>query len=70
VEDFQGPAVLAGVNRERLNRTESDRSLLALAGGKRGVWRCQRALECSRVCPTGVYPARHIQELRNKLEEK
>jgi len=22
-----------------------------------------------RVCPTGVYPARHIQELRKKLEQ-
>jgi succinate dehydrogenase / fumarate reductase iron-sulfur subunit len=70
VEDFLGPAVLAGLNRERLNRGQDDRSLLSLAGGRRGVGRCRRALECSRVCPTGVYPARHIQELRNRLEEK
>jgi succinate dehydrogenase / fumarate reductase iron-sulfur subunit len=83
VEDFLGPAVLAGLNRERLNRGHcaprsagaadsgyDDRTLLALAGGQRGVWRCQRALECSRVCPAGVYPARHIQELRNMLEEQ
>jgi succinate dehydrogenase / fumarate reductase iron-sulfur subunit len=78
VEDFLGPAVLAGLNRERINREqindppaespEHDKSLLELAGGERGVWKCQRALECSRVCPTGVYPARHIQELRRGLD--
>jgi succinate dehydrogenase / fumarate reductase iron-sulfur subunit len=97
VEDFLGPAVLAGINRERLNRMQADaapdhagpdkarleprgsrdgsspetrnheRALLELAGGERGVWKCQRALHCSRVCPTAVYPARHIQELRNEL---
>ena len=94
VEDFLGPAVLAGLNRERLNRKQRDRarrdppaadpssaespsadppddekSLLQLAGGQRGVWKCQRALECSRVCPTAVYPARHIQELRDTLKK-
>jgi succinate dehydrogenase / fumarate reductase iron-sulfur subunit len=79
VEDFLGPAVLAGLNRERLNRqrpdprcaaaSDDDKPLLELAGGQRGVWKCRRALECSRVCPTAVYPARHIQELRNLLEE-
>jgi len=78
VKDFLGPAVLAGLNRERINREQFNRrsaeqpgrekSLLKLAGGERGVWKCKRALECSRVCPTGVYPARHIQELRNKLK--
>jgi succinate dehydrogenase / fumarate reductase iron-sulfur subunit len=82
-EDFLGPAVLAGLNRERLNRQDLDRepddgrspesaerekSLLEPAGGERGVWKCRRALECSRVCPTAVYPARHIQELRNLLK--
>jgi len=69
VEDFLGPAVLAGLNRERLNRRQNETRLLELAAGDRGVWKCQRALECSRVCPTAVYPARHIQELRKKLEE-
>jgi succinate dehydrogenase / fumarate reductase iron-sulfur subunit len=88
VEDFLGPAVLAGLNRERLNRErlnrqdlegeqddgrspespDHDKALLGLAGSERGVWKCQRALECSRVCPTAVYPARHIQELRNMLK--
>jgi succinate dehydrogenase / fumarate reductase iron-sulfur subunit len=69
VEDFLGPAVLAGLNRERLNQPQNETGLLELARGDRGVWRCERALECSRVCPTGVYPARHIQELRSKLRE-
>ena len=68
VEDFLGPAVLAGLNRERLNRQRPEAALLELAAGERGVWKCQRALECSRVCPTAVYPARHIQELRNLLK--
>ena len=90
VEDFLGPAVLAGLNRERLNRLQAgvgsdtpgppgggdgeprergnrERSLLDMAAGQRGVWMCQRALECSRVCPTAVYPARHIQDLRSEL---
>jgi succinate dehydrogenase / fumarate reductase iron-sulfur subunit len=89
VEDFLGPAVLAGLNRERLNRerinrqdldgeqddgrspesVEREKSLLEMAGGERGVWKCQRALQCSRVCPTAVYPARHIQELRGELKK-
>jgi succinate dehydrogenase / fumarate reductase iron-sulfur subunit len=68
VEDFLGPAVLAGLNRERLNCQHLNRQDLELAAGERGVWKCQRALECSRVCPTAVYPARHIQELRNLLK--
>ena len=79
VQDFLGPAVLAVLNRELLNREARDRqsaetsdggrALLELAEGERGVRRCQRALECSRVCPTAVYPAWHIQELRNRLKE-
>ncbi len=69
VEDFLGPAVLAGLNRERANRPEKEARLLEIAAGDRGVWKCERALECSRVCPTGVYPARHIQEMRTKLKE-
>ena len=79
VEDFLGPAVLAGVNRERIKLREHDRcpaessvgerDLLELAAGERGVGKCQRALECSRVCPVAVYPARHIQELRPQTRQ-
>jgi succinate dehydrogenase / fumarate reductase iron-sulfur subunit len=69
VNDFLGPAVLAAINRERVNRPASAARMLELAGSERGVGKCQRALECSRVCPVGVYPARHIEELR-KLSGK
>jgi succinate dehydrogenase / fumarate reductase iron-sulfur subunit len=62
--DFSGPAVLAALNRERYNRPQSSAELLRLASADNGVSRCERALECSRVCPAGVYPARHISELR------
>jgi succinate dehydrogenase / fumarate reductase iron-sulfur subunit len=69
VDDFLGPAVLAGLNRERINRPEKEQHLLEPAAGPQGVWKCARALECSRVCPTAVYPARHIQELRKMLKD-
>jgi succinate dehydrogenase / fumarate reductase iron-sulfur subunit len=68
VGDFLGPAVLAGLNRERLERPDREEPLLHLAGGDRGVRKCERALECSRVCPTSVYPARHIEQLRRRLK--
>ncbi len=67
VEDFLGPAVLAAINRERRHVSGQEPALLQVADGKRGVSKCRRALECSRVCPTGVYPARHIEELRRAL---
>lgn len=80
VEGFLGPAVLAGLNRELLNShgeeaadrenpPDHEKNLLEMAGGDRGVWKCRRALECSRVCPTGVYPARHIADLRRRLSD-
>lgn len=68
-ESFMGPAALAAYNREIINRPERRRELLAEVNVERGVWPCTRALNCSRVCPTGVYPARHIAELRKKLEQ-
>jgi len=66
-EDFMGPAVLALLNRERIKRPEQAPILLKRAGGNTGVSRCERALNCSRVCPTGVNPARHIMDLRRAL---
>jgi len=41
-----------------------------MAANKNGERLCERALNCSRVCPTGVYPARHIADLRRLLEKK
>ena len=43
--------------------------LLALAAGDRGESKCVRALQCSAVCPTRVFPARHILELRRMVRE-
>jgi succinate dehydrogenase / fumarate reductase iron-sulfur subunit len=65
---FMGPAVLAAVNCELRKSPDKSKHLLALAGSKRGQHLCQRALNCSRVCPTGVYPARHIADLRKEIE--
>lgn len=61
---FMGPAVLAALNCELKKSPQSAKDLMAVAGSKRGEHLCERALNCSRVCPTGVYPARHIADLR------
>lgn len=65
--EFMGPAALAMIHREIEKYPGRKDSLLALAGGPRGEQWCQRALDCSRVCPSGVYPARHIALLRKRL---
>lgn len=67
---FLGPSVLAAVNNELKKSSRKTGNLLSLAGGKRGEHLCERALNCSRVCPTGVYPAKHITDLRKLLEKK
>jgi succinate dehydrogenase / fumarate reductase iron-sulfur subunit len=65
---FMGPAALAAANRALQKTTVKDaRVLLEQAGGERGERLCNRVLACSRVCPTAVYPARHILELRARL---
>ena len=69
-ETFVGPAVLAAINCELKKVPEKSKKLMAMAGSKRGQHLCERALNCSRVCPTAVYPARHIADLRNLIEEK
>ena len=61
---FMGPAALAAANAQRRKHPADEPALLALAGSERGEARCERALRCSQVCPTGVYPARHIMELQ------
>ncbi len=67
---FMGPAALAAIHREILKAPSSKKALLEIAGGQRGERWCRRALACSRVCPTKVYPARHIADLRKKLKKK
>jgi len=65
---FIGPAVLAAINCELKKTHHRAQELKAVAGSKRGQHLCERALNCSRVCPTSVYPARHIMDLRRLLE--
>jgi succinate dehydrogenase / fumarate reductase iron-sulfur subunit len=67
---FLGPAVLAAVNNELKKSPPKAEDLLFLAGNERGEKLCERALNCSRVCPSGVYPARHIADLRRMLKKK
>ena len=69
-EKFIGPAALAAINNELQKHPQKDEKLISLAGSKRGVTLCEQALSCSRVCPTGVYPARHISDLRKLLVNK
>ena len=65
---FIGPAALTAVHRQYSKFRQQRERLLAIAGGPRGVNGCQRALVCSKVCPTRVYPARLIEELRRRLK--
>ena len=64
---FVGPAALAALNRERLNSPDSADALLEKADCEAWAWGCKRAINCSRVCPAQVAPAKKIQELRNEI---
>ena len=66
---FMGPAVLAAYNREIDKRPERCDELLPRVDTMEGAWGCDRHLACSAVCPTGVYPARHIAMLQRKLKK-
>jgi succinate dehydrogenase / fumarate reductase iron-sulfur subunit len=66
---FVGPATLAAFHRELTNRPERREEILGLVDQRDGVWACQRALNCSRVCPTKVYPAKHIAMLQREIEK-
>jgi succinate dehydrogenase / fumarate reductase iron-sulfur subunit len=69
-EAFMGPAALAALNTQRGKvRPSRAEALLELASGPEGERKCDRALACSRVCPTRVYPARHIADLRRALHK-
>ena len=67
---FIGPAGLAALNNELKKSSHKSEGLLETAGNARGERLCERALNCSRVCPTEVYPARHISELRKLLAKR
>lgn len=64
---FMGPAVLAAVNSEKRNRPSALKEMTKIAADPRGVAMCQRHLACSRVCPSKVYPARHIADLQRAV---
>ena len=61
---FMGPAVLAAMNNEMRNRPAVRPEMLRMAADPRGAAMCRRHLACSRVCPSNVYPARHIADLQ------
>ncbi len=67
---FMGPAVLAAINRQASKSPQEKKRLLTRAGSDHGVAPCKRVLACSRVCPTRVYPSRHIEDLRRALKDR
>jgi len=66
---FVGPATLAAFHRELKNSPERREEILGMVDTEDGVWACQRALNCSRVCPTDVYPAKHIAMLQREIKK-
>ena len=66
-QDFVGPAGLAALHREITKSPGKSKQLLSRSAGSRGVRMCKRALACSRVCPTAVYPAKHIAQLKDRI---
>ncbi len=67
---FLGPAALAAYNRELTKNPEREEEILDAVCGPEGAPGCDRALQCSAVCPLGVYPARHIADLLQRLEKR
>jgi succinate dehydrogenase / fumarate reductase iron-sulfur subunit len=68
--DFIGPAGLSALHRESLKSPRRNEDILKLSAGKRGARMCKRALACSRVCPTAVYPAKHIADLKSDVNDR
>lgn len=69
IREFMAPAALAAYHREIEKHGDRAEELLREVDSDRGVWGCDRHLECSRVCPTGVYPAKHIAMLQKKIRK-
>ncbi len=65
---YLGPAALAAAGRvvEEPRGLEVAR-VLEQVDCRQGLWRCHAALECSRVCPTGVDAGRLILSMRARL---
>lgn len=64
--NFIGPAPLASINRELLKNTNEKQVeiLKEIAYGENGVEKCEKHFNCSKVCPSKVYPGKHINQLR------
>ncbi len=69
--DFLGPSPLASINREISKQNDESviEALEAKAFNTNGVDACDKHYLCSKVCPTKVYPGKHINDLR-KLKQK
>ena len=68
--EFMGPAALAALNNQLTKQPDQRSTLLKIAADARGADRCRRHLACSRVCPSKVYPARHIADLQRAIAKK
>ena len=68
--EFMGPAALTALHREMDKMPSNRNRLLKRSKKDRGAGLCDRALKCSRVCPTAVYPAHHIAELQKMTPEE
>jgi succinate dehydrogenase / fumarate reductase iron-sulfur subunit len=66
---FMGPAALAALNNQIKNAPHQKSKLLRHAQHHGHIDLCERALKCSAVCPTRVYPARHIADLQRAVEK-
>jgi succinate dehydrogenase/fumarate reductase iron-sulfur protein len=62
--DYLGPAVLAAIQHQGLERNPG---LLEMADNQDGVWRCHSAHECTAVCPSFMEPAWRIMDLRKQI---
>ena len=52
-----------------VEKSDRNEALLALANSGNGARRCTRQMACSRVCPTRVYPSKHISDVIKDMEE-
>ncbi|NBF39051.1 MAG: 4Fe-4S dicluster domain-containing protein [Spirochaetes bacterium] len=68
--NWMGPAALAAWNRELEKNPERREEILDSVDVDRGAWSCERHLKCSAVCPTGVYPAKHIALLKRAAKAR
>lgn len=62
-QNFIGPAACSHIHIEAAKHPEIAGALLSRAFMPDGAPACERAFECSRVCPQGVAPGKHITAL-------